>query len=117
MIFAFGCDADSQDNDNWYYVSNNALFVNLEGNATTGYQWKCFLSDTTLKCEMDEYVPDKVDQNVCGAGGIQKYKFTPTSNGQCTITFKYQRSWEDSPIQTKKLLVTIENGKIATVEE
>jgi formylglycine-generating enzyme required for sulfatase activity/predicted secreted protein len=79
--------------------------INLESNPTTGYSWSLVehlpdwleLVDTT-------YVP--TDPGMVGGGGVETWTFRATGSGSATLTFEYERPWEDEPIQVRVYLVT-----------
>jgi len=80
--------------------------ITLASNPTTGYLWEAEYDGAYLELEGKEYTP--MESPLVGSGGSDKFTFHPLKEGEAKITFKYQRSWEEQPIETKIYLVTIE---------
>lgn len=95
------------------------LEFELDGNPTTGYAWKVKEADPTKVEITDEYIEDKVDENIVGAGGKYKFTVTPKAPGNLTVECVYSRSFEPSESDktvTYKLLVTKDN-KITVLDK
>lgn len=100
-------------------VSDDAkeLTITLEGNATTGYEWSFSLyGDKVLKEVSTEYIVNDHAEGMVGVGGRWVSKYKVTGDGKATILADYQRSWEDAPIESKQITVTVSEGKIISVE-
>jgi formylglycine-generating enzyme required for sulfatase activity len=82
--------------------------ISLDSNPSTGYSWS-----------LAEHLPDwlelldktyvATDPGVIGGGGTEIWTFRATGSGSATLTFEYQRPWEDKPIQTQVYQVTAKN--------
>ena len=95
------------------------LEFELDGNPTTGYAWEVKEADPTKVEITDEYIEDKVDENIVGAGGKYKFTVTPKAPGNLTVECVYSRSFEPSENDktvTYKLLVTKDN-KITVLDK
>jgi formylglycine-generating enzyme required for sulfatase activity len=84
--------------------------INLESNPTTGYSWS-----------LVEHLPDwlelvgmtyvATDPGMVGGGGTEIWTFRATGAGSTTLTFEYERPWEDEPIQVRVYQVTARTQK------
>lgn len=95
------------------------LEFELDGNPTTGYAWEVKEADPTKVEITDEYIEDKVDENIVGAGGKYRFTVTPKAPGNLTVECVYSRSFEPSENDktvTYKLLVTKDN-KITVLDK
>lgn len=101
-------------------IEGEILIIELEENPTTGFSWKYNEYDTSiLELLDDEYMPDSVETDIVGSGGIHHYEFRGLSEGETTLTFKYIKSWEgeESAEDTKTFKVVVDQaGKIESVE-
>ncbi len=88
------------------------LEFELDGNPTTGYTWQAKASDPDKAEITDEYIEDKVGEDIVGAGGKYKFTVTPKACGNLTVECVYSRSFEPSDSDKTviyKLLVTKDN--------
>jgi len=70
------------------------FFIELEANATTGYQWQLTkpLNSSIIELLSTEY---RVSENaLAGSGGKEIWKFRAIDQGKTIISMKYIRSWE-----------------------
>jgi predicted secreted protein len=71
------------------------VVVQLEGNATTGYNWEYIPTDTNVvRLAHKDYDLDVVEAGVAGAGGRYIFRFVPQEAGRAELRFEYLRSWE-----------------------
>jgi len=114
--------------NNWYKVENNILKIQLEGNATTGYLWDYKIkNEWILKAEFSKYIPNdappksedgrKTKNATVGLGGKYIAEFSVIGNGVTSLSFRYKRPWEDTPIDTKTLNIKIQNKNIVGIDE
>ena len=116
LVMATSCDRNWQGS--WYKYEGDELECRLAGNATTGYQWTCTVSDESLIYLDDIDYNTKSDKNLVGAGGYWEFEFqTRRLSGSAEIYFDYLRTWEGTPIESRILSVTVKNGRIVSVTE
>lgn len=87
--------------------------ISLDSNASTGYAWVYTMSEEGIVKEIkNEYVTP--DTDAVGIPGKQIFSFEGLKEGQVTLTFSYERSFEEeSSIDTKTYhLVVDKNLKI-----
>lgn len=77
--------------------------IKLEGNATTGYEWNCTLSQEGIIKEIDTYyTSNEAKDGEVGTPGVWTYKFKAIKPGTVILTCDYERSFEeDSSVETK----------------
>jgi predicted secreted protein len=85
------------------------VVVQLEGNATTGYNWEYIPADTNVvRLAHKDYALDVVEAGVAGAGGRYIFRFVPQEAGRAELRFEYLRSWEkDVPASHFKVTLEI----------
>ena len=78
-------------------INQSSIVIQLEANATTGYQW--FVKDydpQLLHLQSSQYLPPK--KKIIGGSGVMIYKFTVNPHAvrpkNSQITFLYRRPWE-----------------------
>ncbi|MBE6523139.1 MAG: hypothetical protein E7Z62_08490 [Thermoplasmata archaeon] len=81
--------------------------IGLEGNVTTGYDWKVVSTDG-LKLKSDEYVTEKTEPMVCGAGGVHYFTFHCEKAGTYNVVLDYLREWQGSEGDTKTVQIIVE---------
>ena len=102
-------------------VGGKTAEINLDGNATTGYEWKYSLSDETLLNVVEnEYVPNEAPEEMVGVGGIQKYVFKGLKEGEVIVTLTYSQPWDTvtEPVYTLKYTFKVDkNNNISLVKK
>jgi inhibitor of cysteine peptidase len=68
------------------------VVVNLEANATTGYEWQ-FTAGDTFVIDGSKYVPSPAPSNVVGSGGTQVVTLRITKAGSSDLTGTYRQPW------------------------
>ena len=73
--------------------------LTLPSNPSTGYEW--FVEQDQELFDIDSEMADDTDGNdegeaLVGAGGMEVFTLTPKAAGTATVTFTYERSWEDA---------------------
>ncbi|MBR3410609.1 MAG: protease inhibitor I42 family protein, partial [Candidatus Methanomethylophilaceae archaeon] len=58
----------------------------------------------------ESYVSDTRNRSICGAGGTTIYKLAADTPGEYRFVAQYGRDWEDSPIKSIVLLLTVKPG-------
>ncbi|MBU1026221.1 MAG: protease inhibitor I42 family protein [Candidatus Margulisbacteria bacterium] len=95
-----GCTNKISEKDNGKTVDlkgGSKFFVRLEGNPTTGYNWKIKSYDKNIIEQVGEV--DYVEESdKIGAGGHYTFNFKALSPGQTKLELIYLREWEkDTP--------------------
>ena len=93
--------------------------VELEGNATTGYQWLYTADPEGIVEEVsNDFFQGDSDGSETGVGGVYVYKFKGVQEGETTLTFVYARSWEDEePGETVTYKLSVDaDGNITEVK-
>jgi len=76
--------------------ANTALWIQLEGNPTTGYTWSVEHYDpSVLTLESHEYITQS--NKSIGSGGVFLFRFQALAPGQTTVKLSYSRPWESGP--------------------
>jgi len=92
--------------------------VELESNATTGYSWDCTISpESVIRLVSDEYIPDKNNEGITGAGGKQIFTFEAIAEGEAELVFSYLRKWETGvpPLKTVTYKAIVDNKNNLTL--
>ncbi|MBI9101642.1 MAG: protease inhibitor I42 family protein [Spirochaetales bacterium] len=117
LLFQFtGCSSLSKAE---YSIKvGETINIELESNWSTGYQWHFINSDAVTvvaKSDMnygaDESGDDQIDdeEELCGAPGVEVWRFTGMTPGKETLNFHYKRSWENRiPEERAKITITVE---------
>lgn len=108
----------------WLTLSEDecVISVNLPANVTTGYAWNFEISDPQVVSYVSEsYTPDSTG-GMLGAGGMWSALFenkgkTEGSNGDATLTFRYQRGEEEPVAVCVAKICLTENGQFDIVSE
>lgn len=85
-------------------VVGERFVLELEGNATTGYQWQLELDTDKVRLVDEEYQPSGAG---VGGGGLHKFTLEPVAAGETIIHARYKRSWESKPIEEEKIPLRI----------
>ncbi len=102
----------------WFHYSERLVFVELEGNYTTGYTWEVEIEGDAVQLKEAVYTPHDAPADMVGVGGTWKSTLNAVCDGNATIYFTYARPWNKTDIAEKHVLqVTVRNGKICTVKE
>ena len=97
--FAKGIDHNngtSADTNAFYSIHGNSVDFTFTSNPSTGYGWQYNISGDTIILKEEHYESGN-HGNAAGAAGKQHYTFTAVSPGKTSITFVYERSWENNP--------------------
>jgi len=92
--------------------------VELEANATTGYTWVCTMSpENVVRLVSYEYIPDKNNEGITGAGGKQIFTFEAIAEGEAELVFSYLREWETGipPLKTVTYKAIVDNKNNLTL--
>ena len=84
--------------------------LELPANPTTGYEWQV-VQDKELFDLDSEYMEDKKDEEMVGAGGTQIFTLKPKEAGETNITFSYVRPWEEGVEPDSEVSYQVEVSK------
>ncbi|MBQ4365091.1 MAG: protease inhibitor I42 family protein [Clostridia bacterium] len=106
-------------NDGYAIIEHGVQF-SFDANASTGYSWAQQTDGDSVVLEKEFYTSPKPEANgvaLAGQGGTQYYNYRAVKPGTTTITFTYQRPWENEPpIKTYVAIVIVANDLSVTVE-
>ena len=92
--------------DNQIVAKDGESFViELQGNATTGYEWELEFDTGMIKGVGQEYKPGGEG---IGAGGRERFTLKALKAGETVIRALYKRPWEREAIEEKKFKVRIQ---------
>lgn len=85
------------------------LIVQLQGNLSTGYAWQ--IKDTLRPQVLKSLGQPKLDcdeTEMVGTPCSVEFQFRAVSPGTTPLELVYKRSWEDEPIDTFSVIVSVE---------
>ncbi len=101
----------------WLKSIKNVIYVNLEANATTGYEWSAYIDGDSIIERKSEYIAPE-ETGMVGVPGEWEAEFKAVGDGESVITFVYSRPWDESDVaETIVVYVNVEDGVITDVEE
>jgi inhibitor of cysteine peptidase len=98
---------DKDDGKTVQMSVDQALFVRLPSNPTTGYSWTLTANPAPLALIKSDFAPDAAKNGVMGAGGTQILQFAAKDTGTATISLGYRRPWEKDTPPARTFTVTI----------
>ena len=94
--------------------SGDRLFMDLEENRTTGYQWTATCNDPDVEVTIEHEAPDPEDGLVGKPGTADvTIRVHRGYDGPSTVTFCYKRPWEAEPIKTFTITLFKRTGDTA----
>ncbi len=83
--------------------------LELDSNATTGYQWQLAQSLASRKVRQVDHKYITPKNGKIGAGGTEVWTFKAIGKGRTEIVFKYVRPWEKKvpPIELRTFFIDI----------
>jgi inhibitor of cysteine peptidase len=81
--------------------------IALEGNRTTGFDWKVVSTDG-LELKSDEYTVKPHEPGLCGVGGTHYFTFHCEKAGTYNVVLDYLRDWEGSQGNTRTVQIVVE---------
>lgn len=91
--------------------------IELEANATTGYQWKVKEAGENVKVTEGEYVVNSTASEMVGVGGKQYFTVEGVKEGSCEIVIEYVGPGTDAPVdETKTFTATVAADLSVTVK-
>ena len=101
-----------------YNRRKTEVTIALESNPSTGYDWVYGVSDLTVVKNTNDRFYDGNSGGMAGAPGTRAVTFKGLKAGTATVTFHYQRSWEEEePIRTVVIKIAVAENKKLTAEE
>lgn len=79
--------------------------IAIPGNPTTGYSWTVSVSNPQVTSLISTYLP--VTLGMIGTGGLFVFEGIAKSRGTTTLTFSYQRPWENQPVETRVYTIRV----------
>lgn len=70
--------------------------IRLKANATTGYSWQFTQSGELDAAVLEKHVYSTPESNreLCGAPGVDVWRFRAAKKGRANLNFRYYRRWE-----------------------
>lgn len=118
-LFVFvACKSANVFEGSWYYCCDDEILVQLDANATTGYEWTVIIDSPCISLDEEEYIPHDAPQGMVGVGGTWRCELEVECDGEAVINFVYARPWDKTNIaKSLTLKVTVSNGRITNVQE
>ena len=94
------------ETDGYAIVETGVQFY-FAANVTTGYSWAQTQQGDSVILEKEYYAAPKTEPPMAGQGGTQFYNYRAVKPGTTTLTFTYQRPWEQEPPITTYVAVVV----------
>lgn len=93
-------------------VANSSFEIVLDSNPSTGYSWKFAGApgDRIIDYVGTEYLPDKTQAGVAGAGGEDTLTFRATGAGKATIKLEYVGPGRDPEVGERRSIPVTVSG-------
>jgi len=103
---AIGMSNTVLNSDTVVLKSGKTKDIVLEENPSTGYMWSVKASEEgIIEIVKDRYLEG---QSAPGAPGQHMWRIKAIEKGETTLTFNYERSWEEnSSIETKTFTIVV----------
>lgn len=89
----------------------NRVYIDLSSNPTTGYSWTAEIEDEGIVIIREEFLESGSNQQLVGAGGVQRFQVSGNTPGTTSIYFRYARPWEsEQPTQTLLYRLTVNDN-------
>lgn len=84
------------------------LFVDLDANPATGFQWEVLeISDTSvIEKESNEYKASEANATV-GSGGVERWTFKALNKGTTRLYLEYSQPWEGGIKEAKTFTLIV----------
>jgi predicted secreted protein len=115
-----GCGSSGTSaNGKTYTITNTKIsakvgdvfIIQLESNATTGFQWgiAASLNPAVVKKVSSSYVAGANPKNLVGAGGVEKWKFKAVGAGTATLGMTYTQPFDKAakPASAATFTITV----------
>ena len=74
---------------------NSELIIDLESNATTGFQWEVVeVPDQSILEKVNNEYSEPEDGAPVGAGGIERWTFKALNEGTTRLYMEYSQPWQ-----------------------
>ncbi len=107
MVTACGAGAPQAVEDGLHLEARpgQTVSLTLSETASTGYQWQATVSAPSIV----RFEGRSSLSSSAQAGGASRvrFDFTALAPGRAELRFDLQRAWEDAPIQTRTVTVTV----------
>ncbi len=103
---------------NWITNDLTTVYITLDANATTGYEWEASIDGVSVAQTYENYTaPDYSSTGLVGVPGIWTAHFETTGyDGTSYVTLRYVRPWDMSDVAyTITFRVTAAYGMISDV--
>ena len=92
------------------------MFLDIEGNPTTGYQWMLLTESGSFTVMSSDYTQGAAPAGMTGVGGTYHFVIVFTPDAEQQLDFSYCRSWDpsDNPVDLS-LKVTLKGSRIVDV--
>ncbi len=103
---------------NWITNDLTTVYITLDANATTGYEWEASIDGVSVAQTYENYTaPDYSSTGLVGVPGIWNAHFETTGyDGTSYVTLRYVRPWDMSDVAyTITFCVTAAYGMISDV--
>ncbi len=117
-----GISAGKGDNNDMitYSADKKTAIVTIEENPSTGYGWVYKISDeSVVKLAKSAYIPADTGfgrEAIAGAPGTRVFEFTGLKAGVSALTLDYERAWENEPVRTVVIKITVASDMTVTAE-
>ena len=100
----------------WITSDATAVYITLDANATTGYEWQASVSGDSIYLDSQSYAAPAYT-GLVGVGGTWNAKFETTGiDGVSYVTLRYLRPWNQSDVAyTITFSVTAYYGTVSSV--
>ena len=117
-IFALASCKTTKQEESYFNYSDNSVYVTLDANYTTGYEWTVTLDGASVQLKEEAYTPHDAPESMAGVGGTWTCTLEAICDGDATVNFTYSRPWDKTDVaESYSLQVTVHNGKIHSVQE
>lgn len=103
---------------NWITNDLTTVYITLDANATTGYEWEASINGVSIAQTYENYTaPSYSTTGLVGVPGVWNAKFETTGyDGTSYVTLRYVRPWDTSDVAyTITFRVTAAYGMISDV--
>jgi predicted secreted protein len=118
VVFTFSSCKSTSTEELWYNYSDNSVYVTLDANYTTGYEWTVTIDGASVQLKEEAYTPHDAPSGMVGVGGTWSCTLEAICDGDATVNFTYSRPWDKTDIaETRTLQISVRNSKINSVQE